>query len=176
MFQSLRPHNQFFILHKEDRPYLEIGKVIDVTPPIARYPVPQTFGKPQELMVDVIVDVNGYTNTFQKLPANQDISDFGTRGNIIVATSRDAMNSEVATLRQKRIDTINNIDKYKEEVDGYDVVLQQLNPEYAEKQRQQLEIDSLKDQMASMSQSITDLVAMNKELMSKLSGNSKKSE
>ena len=47
-------------------------------------------------------------------------------------------------------------------------------PEFAEKQRQQTEINSLKEQMASMSQNMSDLMAMNKELMSKLNANLKK--
>lgn len=174
MFQSLRNNSQFFILHKESRPYLEVGNVVSVSQPMPKFPMPQSFGQPQEMVVDVIVNINGQTFTYQKLPANLDIADSCTNANIVVSANREAMNSEIASLKQKSIDIINSIDFHKEVITGCDQILTSLNPEFAEKQRQQTEINSLKEQMASMSQNMSDLMAMNKELMSKLNVNLKK--
>ena len=53
MFQSLRPNNQIFILHK-DKSLLEVGSVVSVSMPTPKYPVPQVFGQPQEMVVDVV--------------------------------------------------------------------------------------------------------------------------
>ena len=44
MFQSLRPNNQIFILHK-DKSLLEVGSVVSVSMPTPKYPVPQVFGQ-----------------------------------------------------------------------------------------------------------------------------------
>ena len=126
------------------------------------------------MVVDVVVNINGQNSTYQRLPANQDIADFGNTNSIVVAANRDAMNAEVASLRQKSLDIINSRDYHSELVTYYDGILQDLNPEYAEKQRQQNEIDTLKSQMMSMSKDMTELINMNKELMAKLSDNSKK--
>ena len=71
MFQSLRPSNQFYILHKDAVPYLEVGSVVSVSTPMPKFQFPQTFGQPQEMVVDVVVRVNDNNVTFQKLPANQ---------------------------------------------------------------------------------------------------------
>ena len=47
--------------------------------------------KPQEMVVDVVAKVNNQDVTYQKLPANLDIADFGTNG-IVVADNKLAMN------------------------------------------------------------------------------------
>lgn len=173
MFQSLRVNSQFFILHKGSTPSVEVGNVVSVSQPIPKFTIPQPFGHPQDMVVDVVVNINGQNTTYQRLPANQDIADFGNTNNIVVASSRDAMNSEVSLMRQKSIDLINSIDYHKELISGCDLILQELNPEFAEKQRQQNEIDTLKGQMLTMSKDISDLINMNKELMEKLGGTNK---
>lgn len=33
MFQALRNSNQIYVLHKEASPYVEVGSVVNVTPP-----------------------------------------------------------------------------------------------------------------------------------------------
>ena len=51
----------------------------------------------------------------------------------------------------------------------YDKVIKQLNPEYAEKEQQRDEINSLKEQMAQMSQNMAALMQANTTLIEKLS-------
>lgn len=166
MFQSLRPNNQVFILHK-DRAVLETGSVVSVSTPMPKYPVQPMFGQPQEMVVDIVVKVNNQDITYQKIPANLDIADFNN-SNIVLSDNREAMNSEIASLKQKSIAIINSIDFHKEMISNCDKILSELNPEFAEKQQQQLEINSLKTQMGEMAKSITELMSMNKKLISQL--------
>ena len=163
MFQSLRPNNQVFILHK-DRAILETGSVVSLSTPMPKYPVQPMFGQPQEMVVDIVVKVNNQDITYQKIPANLDINN----SNIVLSDNREAMNSEIASLKQKSIAIINSIDFHKEMISNCDKILSELNPEFAEKQQQQLEINSLKTQMGEMAKSITELMSMNKKLISKL--------
>lgn len=166
MFQSLRPNNQVFILHK-DRAVLETGSVVSVSTPMPKYPVQPMFGQPQEMVVDIVVKVNNQDITYQKIPANLDIADFNN-SNIVLSDNREAMNSEISSLKQKSIAIINSIDFHKEMISNCDKILSELNPEFAEKQQQQLEINSLKTQMGKMAKSITELMSMNKKLISQL--------
>ena len=166
MFQSLRPNNQVFILHK-DRAILETGSVVSVSTPMPKYPVQPMFGQPQEMVVDIVVKVNNQDITYQKIPANLDIAHFNN-SNIVLSDNREAMNSEIASLKQKSIAIINSIDFHKEMISNCDKILSELNPEFAEKQQQQLEINSLKTQMGEMAKSITELMSMNKKLISQL--------
>ena len=167
MFQSLRASNQFFILHKESVPYVEIGSVVSVSAPMPKFAFPQTFGQPQEMVVDVVARVNDNNVTFQKLPANQEIADFGMNGAIVVATSKDAMNAELSSLRQKSVDIINSVNFHKSVIEGCDKTLRSLNPEYAEKQQQQEEITVLKQNMEEMRQNMASLMKMQQDFFAK---------
>ena len=132
-----------------------------------KYPVQPMFGQPQEMVVDIVVKVNNQDITYQKIPANLDIADFNN-SNIVLSDNREAMNSEISSLKQKSIAIINSIDFHKEMISNCDKILSELNPEFAEKQQQQLEINSLKTQMGEMAKSITELMSMNKKLISQL--------
>ena len=166
MFQSLRPNNQIFILHK-DKPLLEVGSVVSVSLPAPKYPVPQVFGQPQEMVVDIVAKVNNQDVTYQKLPASLEIADFGTNG-IVVSDNKLAMNSEIMSLKQKSVDAINNINFHQQMVISCDKMLSDLNPEFAEKQQQQAEINELKTQVNDLTKGMAELVRMNKDLVARL--------
>lgn len=175
MFQSLRNNQQFYILTKGVTPRLDVGIVTAVSAPQMKFPsMPQGLGSQPEYVVDVTVTVNGATQQYQRLPANKEIADFGDGfGNIVVSTSRDAMNNEIATLRNRSEDHIKRVDEEKQKIIAYESILQQLNPEYAEKQKQEAEIMSLKNQVAAMAQSNANLEQMMSQLLSELKGDKK---
>ena len=160
MFQNLRQGNQIYILHKDNKPTLETGSVVSVSLPMPKYHVPPVFGQQQEMVVDIVAKVNNADTTFQKLPASADIADFGSSG-IVISASREAMNAEVVSLKNKSIDAINSVDYHKGVIDGCDIILSGLHPEYAERQQQPAEINDIKAQMA-------ELIKINKDLMSRL--------
>lgn len=157
MFQSLRQNNQIYILHK-DKPELETGSIISVSLPVPKWPNQPLLGANQEMVVDILAKVNGQDVTYQKIPANLDIADFGN-GGIVLSDNKEAMNSEIMSLKQKSLDLINSVDYHKEVVENCDKLLTSLNPEFAERQQQQDEIKALKEQVALMANSISSLIA-----------------
>lgn len=170
MFQSLRVNQQFYILTKGVNPRLDVGSVISVSAPQMKFPtVPQSLGSQPEYVVDVTVSVNGASQQYQRLPANKEIADFGDNyGNIVVAMNRDAMNNEIATLKNKSEDHIRRVDEEKQKIIAYDAILQQLNPEYAEKQKQEAEIVNLKNQVAAIAQTHANLEQTMAQILSEL--------
>lgn len=172
MFQSLRTNQQFYILTKGINPRLDVGLVTSVSAPQMKFPtIPQGLGSQPEYVVDVTVSVNGATQQYQRLPANKEIADFGDSfGNIVVSMNRDAMNNEIATLKNQSEDHIKRVEEEKQKIIAYESILQQLNPEYAEKQKQEAEIISLRNQVATISQSYTNLENMMSQLLSELKG------
>lgn len=172
MFQSLRANQHFYILTKGTAPRLDIGIVTSVTAPQMKFQaIPQGLGQQPEYVVDVTVTVNGATQQYQRLPANKEIADFGdSYGNIVVSMSRDAMNNEIATLKNRSEDHIKRVDEERAKIVAYESILQQLNPEYAEKQKQEAEIANLKNQVAAMAQSNANLEQMMTQLLSEIKG------
>ncbi len=158
MFQSIRQNAQIYVLHKGDEPYLELGYVTGVSVPRPKYTVPATFNN-QEMVVDVSANVNGQNVSYKNLPANVDIADsFLNTTNVVVSMSRDAMNAEINNLKQKSVDILNSMDNHKKLVESYEKIILDLNPEFADKQKQQDEIKELKQQMSDLIKSVSALI------------------
>lgn len=167
MFSNLRTNSQLYILHRDATPYIEIGQVVSVSQPRPRYQT-SNFIAPQEQVVDIVVGVNGNNITLQNLPANLDVADQGTiNGSLFISASRDAMNTEINSMRQKSLDIINSIEHHKKVIQDCELLLQRLNPEFAEQKQQKQEIDMLKTQVSEMMNGMKELMAQLKKENSK---------
>lgn len=144
-FQNLRNNHQIYILKKDAVPILEIGKITNVSVPVPKYGNASMYN---DLVLDITADVDGRITNFQKLPANSEIADFGN--NIVVATSKEAMNSELMSMKQRSLDIINSVELHQSIISGCDEILQTLNPEIAEKQRQEQENKQLREEINSL--------------------------
>lgn len=150
MFQNIRQNSQVYILHKNGKPSLEIGIVQSVSNPMPKYSLsPQSYYSPQEMIVDLVVSVGDRNIPYPKISANADVAEFVGDG-VIIATSREAMNTEVANLKQRSVEAINSVGYHRDVVSACDGILNTLNPEFAERQKQQNEIGELKQQIAEL--------------------------
>lgn len=166
MFQSVRPNSPIYVLHKGDNPRLETGYVANQPIPKPKYQIPHTFGQ-QEMVVDLVVKLNEMTINLNAIPAQLDIADSYSNGeNIVISDSREAMNSEIISLKQKSIDLLNSVKYHESLINQYDKILSDFNPEVAEKQAQQQEIAQLRSQMDEMSKNMALLIEQlkNKEV------------
>lgn len=176
MFQSARVNQTIYILYKEAVPRIEIGTITQVTQPVYKYPAMGVqYGQQQEQVVDIFANVGGAQRQFQQLPANKESANFVSGGTVFVTVSRDSMNAEISTLRNESVGIINRVEEERQKIVKYDEILMQLNPEVAEKQRQEQEIATLKGQMASMASDNAELKSMLAQVLSKLDGDSNKS-
>ncbi|MDO4465398.1 MAG: hypothetical protein Q4C49_00075 [Bacillota bacterium] len=144
---------------------MEIGYVVNVSMPKPKYAVPPTFGQVQDMVVDVTAKVDGQIVNYTMLPANQDVADtYSNNENIVITDNREAMNAEIISTKQKSIDILNSIETHKNTISDCDKILSELNPEYAEKQQQQSEINSLKSQLMDVTTTLSSLTQLIKEL------------
>ena len=163
MFSNLRTNSQIYILHRDATPYVEIGQVVSVSQPRPRFQI-NNYLAPQEQVVDVVVGINGNNITLQSLPANLDVADQGTvNGSLFRSTSKEARTSEVTSMKQKSLEIINSVDHHKKVVQDCEILLQRLNPEFAEQKQQKQEIDMLKTQMSEMMSGMKELMAQLKK-------------
>lgn len=152
-FQNLRNNHQIYILKKDAVPTLEIGKVTIVSAPVPKYGNTSMYN---DLIIDITADVDGKTTSFQKIPANSEIADFGN--NIVIATSKDAMNNEVVSMKQRSLDILNSVEQHQSIIKGCDEILQMLNPEIAEKQRQEQENKALREEINSLKEMFSEFI------------------
>ena len=94
-----------------------------------------------------MVNIRGQQVPLKDLKANADVDD---NGNIIVSCSRDAINSEVAMMRQKSLDILNSIEYHKNVIACCDKMLNTLNPEIAAKQEQEQRIQGLEQKIDAL--------------------------
>lgn len=153
-FSNLRTNNQLFILHKDSVPTLEIGKVINVSLPIPKYGNTGIYNS--EMVVDINAIINNTQTNFQKLPAMGEIADFGN--NIVISCNKEAMSSEIQSLKQKSEDIVNSINLHKDIIKGCDAILIQLNPEIKEKQRQEEENKALREEVNSLKEMFKEFI------------------
>ena len=159
MFQSVRPNSPIYLLHKGDNPRLETGYVVNQPIPKPKYQMPHTFGQPQEMIVDLVIKLNDITVNMNAIPAQLDIADSYSNGeNLVISDSREAMNSEILSLKQKSVDILNSVNYHKSLIASYEKLLSDFNPEMAEKQAQQQEISELRNQMNEMSKNMALLI------------------
>ena len=162
MFQSIRPNSQIYVLHKGESPFLETGYVVNQPMPRAKYPLTATFGTQPEMVVDITVKIGEKTVNYTGIPAKDEIADFTDGGeSIVISYNKDAMNSEILSLKQKSTDIINSVDYHRGIVESCDKILSEFNPEFAEKKAQQNEINNLRTQMSEIRSMIERLI--NKE-------------
>ena len=152
-FQNLRNNHQIYILHKNAIPTLEIGKIINVSVPVPKYGNTSMY---TDLILDITADVDGKSTNFQKIPANSEIADFGN--SVVIATSKEAMNSEVMSMKQRSLDIINSIEQHQSIIKGCDEILQILNPEIAEKQKQEQENKALREEINSLKEMFSEFI------------------
>lgn len=174
MFQSVRPNSPIYVLHKGDNPRLETGYVANQPLAKPKYPMPRVYGQPQEMIVDLVIKLNDNTINMNSIPANLDIADSYSNGeNLVISDSREAMNSEILSLKQKSVDLLNSVNYHQALIAQYDKILSDFNPEMAEKQAQQQEISELRTQMNEMSKSMALLIEQlkNKETKNAHVGN-----
>lgn len=175
MFQSARVNQPIYILYKDSVPRIEIGTITQVTQPVYKFPTAAPYGQMQEQVVDVFANVGGAQRQFQQLPANKESANYISNGNVFVTVSRDAMNAEIATLKNEAVGIINRVDEERQKIVKYDEILMQLNPEYAENQRREQEMASMKQRMEIMASDNAELKSMVAQLLAKLDADSNKS-
>lgn len=174
MFQNLRENQQIYVLTKNPNPCLDMGTVVKIQGPMPKFQTNPTMMPQTEYVLDIVVSVNGINRTFQQLPVNKDSAEY-VNEQTIIAVSRDAMNAELNSLKNESVAAIQRGRDEEAKLPVWDKLILQLNPEVAEKQRQEQEINTLKNQMSTMANDNAELKSMMAKLLAKLDDDGNKS-
>lgn len=167
MFQNLRENQQIYVLTKNPNPCLDMGMVVKIQGPMPKFQTNPTMMPQTEYVLDIVVSVNGTNRTFQQLPVNKDSAEY-VNEQTIIAVSRDAMNAELNSLKNESVAAIQRGRDEEAKLPVWDKLILQLNPEVAEKQRQEQEINTLKNQMSTMANDNAELKSMVAKMLARL--------
>ena len=153
-FKELREGNQYFILHKTDKPFCEVGSVIGVT---NLRPKPQNMvnGYPAmqpEMIIDISVKVGDDTVKLSSVPADKSIADYKPENGekLVLSCDQTMINQEISAMLQNSQQILASIETHKSIIDNCELMLNQLNPQFKKEKEQESKIQSLENEIAEM--------------------------
>lgn len=161
MFSNLGQNSIFYILDKNNKPVLKIGKVTKATI------TPQSYGLTNQSM-DITVDVNGNTYEFQKIPANLSIVSPST--GIVISDNPEDMTKEYEMMVKTSQQIIDSIEYHQSIIDSKDEIMSALNPRFAKEKEQENKIIALENKVTNIEQGIFDMKSMMSQLLNKNKG------
>lgn len=161
MFGNLGQNSIFYILDKNNKPILKIGKVTKATI------TSQSYGLTNQSM-DIKVDVNGNTYEFQKIPANLSIVSPST--GIVISDNPEDMTKEYEMMVKTSQQIVDSVDYHKSIIDSKDEIISALNPRFAKEKEQENKIIALENKVTNIEQGIFDMKSMMSQLLTKNKG------
>jgi hypothetical protein len=161
MFSNLSRGSVLYGLDTKDDIKLFTATVDRVTLPYPRN-AQTTFGQLPEMVVDIVVNVNGERKEFKQVPSNNAIADFGPN-TLVLSDTKDSLVNYVKSLRQTSQSIVESAPKHEKKIPQYDRVLQELNPELINESA----VKELREQVGSLQSQLAEALALLK------SGNTK---
>lgn len=142
MFSTIRQGNSVYILDKTDTPLVKIGEVSNVQSSqlssTGTYSINPT--------INLKVKVDGAVYDYCNIPGDATSVTYNN-GNIVLSETRQGLQTEVESLLQNSRNVINNIDKYKSNIDACENILKDLNPQFAKDKARDEKIDKLENKL-----------------------------
>ncbi len=159
MLSALRPGTPVYVLYKNE-PRFAVAKVSQVSnqyPNLGYQQQPLIPGN--NLAVNIAIEVDGKTETYERIPLNSSIAEFPDKG-VLISETRDGIINEVNAIKSASVTALQQVDMHKNVIASCDKLLLDLNPQLRKEQEQATEIANLKEQLAGMSDQIAALTGM----------------
>lgn len=164
-FNSLGAGNPFYILTKDEKPYLKIGVVRGKTSPRPQYQMQTpnlSMGMNVTQIIDVTVSVDGQDRVIPNLPINYEIAE---KGKEMYSSSREAMLQAVDMMLQSSKKAIEQIPYHKNVISESEKMMEMLNPRYAEEKKQARTIQALEEKQKATDQKLMTLETQSSEML-----------
>lgn len=158
MLSALRPGTPVYVLYKNE-PRFAVAKVSQVSNQYPNLGYQQPLVPGNNVAVDIAIEVDGKTETYQRIPLNSSIAEFPDKG-VLISETRDGIINEVNAIRSASQTAIDQVEAHKRVIASCDQLLFDLNPQLRKDQEQAAEIANLKEQLAGMSDQIAALTGM----------------
>ena len=155
MFSTLRQNSQIYILDKKGSPVLKKGIIESVSQQRSR--TGTFYGQPLDMVVDIVVNVDGTKEEFKNIPASLGIAN---DGNLVISESKEAMSTEVDSMLSISKQILESVDYHKDVIDKCEQILKDLNPQFAKDKLQEEKINSLEERIGGVENTLGDIKNM----------------
>lgn len=147
-----------YVLYKNE-PRFAVAKVSQVSNQYPNLGYQQPLIPGNNVAVDIMIEVDGKTETYQRIPLNSTIAEFPDKG-VLISETREGIINEVNAIRSASQTAIDQVEAHRRVIASCDQLLFDLNPQLKKDQEQAQEIATLKQQLAGMSDQIAALTGM----------------
>jgi len=167
-FISLGAGAPFYILHKGEKPALEVGTVkskSDPKPPFQAQ-TPGVFSGMNQMpnLIDLVVTINGVDTPFSNLKTNAETEQYNN-GKTLVSCSREAMLQSVDGMIQASKKALEQVDYHRLVLKEGEKMLEVLNPTYAENKRNAKTIKDLQERADAQDKKLDSISAQNQRIL-----------
>ena len=152
MFSALNQGSRVYILNKDNGIDVKSGEVVGTTTPVFATDGINT------MVVNLKVKVDGSTVDYNNIPANNNSVSYNN-GNLIIAESKQTIQSEVEATLQHANYIIEHIEDYKIQVTRCEEVLKELNPQFAKDKARDERIAGIETEVAGIKGDIAKILA-----------------
>lgn len=156
MFSNLRQGAIVYIFEKGDKYLLHEAQVTAVSNPRPKYNNPANYLAGAEMVLDFEAKSGEQSYKFNGVSAN---SNFNDNGSVFVSDNKEAMQQEVYNTQQNSKNIVESRDYHLGVIEQCEEILKQLSPVYAQQQRYDEEISSLRKGMDELKDMLTQLVS-----------------
>ena len=157
MFSTLSKGNVLYGLDRTDSIKWFTASVENVTPTIGNQ-TSSMFGQMPELRLDIVCNINGEQKTFQQVPSNNAIADFGD-SSFVIADNKDSLFNYVKTLKDKSKSIVNSAPYHESLLPQYDDVLNELMPGSANND----EVKALRSEVGGLKSQLAEAISLLKQ-------------
>jgi len=150
MFSALSQGSLVYILDKTNGVKFSIGEIVGTT-------VPQYSIDGSGMVMKLSIKVNGNVAEYNNVPSAATIVSYNN-GKLVIAETKQAIQSEVESTLHNANYVIEHIDKYKLQITQCEEVLKELNPQYAKDKARDEEIVGIKNEVAGMKADIAKIL------------------
>lgn len=156
MFKDIKSGYTVYLLKKENEIKAYTGKVVAVSP--VRFQQPQsgisTSMMASSMVIDVTIEADGETKTYT-MPESSTVV---TAGQLVISTDRDGIIRDLEAMKSSSEEIIASVEKHKETVCSCEKVLQEWNPVFAEKKKQDERIAGLESKVDKISDMLSSFL------------------
>jgi hypothetical protein len=157
MFSNLSKGNVLYGLDRTDGVKQFTATVENVIPTTGSL-TPNMFGQMPEVRLNIVCNINGIQKTFQQVPSNNAIADFGDNS-FVIADNKDSLFSYTKTLRQKSKAIVDSAPYHEALIPQYDDVLNELMPGSANND----EVKALRNEVGSLKSQLAEAISLLKQ-------------
>ena len=157
MFSTLSKGSVLYGLDRTNKIKWFTASVESVTPTIGGHN-PSMFGQIPELRLDIVCNINGVQKTFQQVPSNNAIADFGD-SSFVIADNKDSLFNYVKTLKDKSKSIVDSAPYHESLLPQYDDVLNELMPGSANND----EVKALRSEVGSLKSQLAEAISLLKQ-------------